>query len=240
MFLNHFPRLFWIALVAGGLAISCAEQPDGTFVMNEETIENFFERDGPKKSANPPSQLNLQIDQPVVLAELPAPGAGISRISGILSSAGVYPASNAGQAPARRGAAFKNSKFGMLGDAGDNGNAWFYADYNPLTGEIIDARAYIYGFMGGVCDLRQKNFGSYGQIGKKDFTIVIDGPCLFPAVSGSTSDFSLFIQGEFETNGSHARLRYIINDTGSFTTIPEHPETDSAIFDFGNGSANIR
>lgn len=216
---------------------ACAEKPDGVIVMNEETIENFFEKD--KESWNPPSHLNLLIDQPVTPATIPPVPPGLSRLYGTLSSYGPYIFENAQAEIKNRGSAFSHSVFGELGPAGNSGNAWLYADFNPATGEVADARAYLYGFMGGVCDMRQKTAASYGLIDKKSFRLNINGPCLFPQVSGSTMDYALLIVGENEpgTSPPTFKLHYIVNDTGKILDIPKNPEQSAQIYDAGNGKA---
>lgn len=216
--------------------VSCAEKPDGIIVMNEETIENFFEKD--KQSWNPPSHLNLLLDQPVTAAQLPPIPQGFVRISGTLNSDGSYAYNGSNASIINRGSSFTESVFGQLGPAGKGGNAWFYADSNPDSGEIADARAYLYGFMGGVCDMRNATSGSYGQIGKDSFTLNINGPCLFPQVQGSTMDYALCINGvAISPNAQNFQLRYIVDDTGTVLEIPSAPRQSAAIFDVGNGRA---
>ncbi|MDE6734288.1 MAG: hypothetical protein K2J64_02335, partial [Desulfovibrio sp.] len=61
------------------LLAACAETPDGTIVLNEETVENFFEG-GALKAWNPPSDLNLVMDQPVTRADIPPVPAGEIRL----------------------------------------------------------------------------------------------------------------------------------------------------------------
>lgn len=134
------------------LVSACAETPDGTIVLNEETVENFFEG-GALKSWAPPSELNLVMDQPVTSAEIPPVTSGMVRLYGTLDSFGPYTTTAVPQATfpgaAQRGSTFKNSVYGMLGPAGSGGNAWFYVDIEQNTGQIGNARAYMYGFNGG-------------------------------------------------------------------------------------------
>lgn len=216
--------------------VSCAEKPDGIIVMNEETIENFFEKD--KLSWNPPAHLNLLIDQPVTEAQLPPVPQGLVRIAGTLSSDGSYTYNGDNTSIRSRGSSFSESVFAQLGPAGKGGNAWFYADFNPDTGEIADARAYLYGFMGGVCDMRDATSGSYGQMDRDSFTLNINGPCLFPEVPGATMDFALLIKGASASmNAQNFQLRYIVDDTGMLLEIPASPRQSAAIFDAGNGRA---
>lgn len=226
-------------LLAASLALllSCAEEPSGIIVMNEETIENFFEKD--KQSWNPPEHLNLLIDQPDAEAKIPPKPKGYVRLNGTLRSDGTYVLQ--GSAIKNRGSSFKNSIFGMLGQSGQGGNAWFYADYNPDTGYIEDARAYLYGFMGGVCDMRQKTGGSYGRIEQNGFYLNISGPCLFPELTGSTMEYALLIQGGADLysvpNGANIQINYIIDNTGEILSVPPKPRSDPAVFDSGKGRA---
>ena len=227
-------RAFLLFLVIF-LPCACAEQPDGTFVMNEETIENVFEKD--KLSWNPPAHLNLLIDQPVAQAELPPVPPHSERIYGTLDSSGAYIFDGAGIR--KRGSSFSDSVFGKLGPAGRAGNAWFYADFNPLTGQITDARAYLYGFMGGVCDMRNKTGANFGEVGPAGFLLNIFGPCLFPQISGATMDYALLIKGERQVSGANFKLRYVIDDSASLENIPENPKKAANIFDSGRGEASI-
>lgn len=228
------PRIFPVCLAAF-LLCACAEQPDGTFVINEETIENVFEKD--KLSWNPPAHLNLLIDQPVAQASLPPIPPNFERIYGTLDSSGAYIFDGAD--PRKRGSSFSDSIFGKLGPAGKAGNAWFYADFNPLTGQIRDARAYLYGFMGGVCDMRKKTGANFGEVGPSGFRINIYGPCLFPQVSGATMDYALLILGERQVSGSNFKLRYIVDNSASLDNIPDDPKKAANIFDVGRGEAAI-
>lgn len=217
--------------------MSCAETPDGWIVMNEETIENFFEKH--KESWAPPMSLNLAHDQEVVSADIPALLPGLVRIEGTLVSAGPYTVPDA--PISHRGGTFTKSVFGMFGAVGKNGNAWFYADVDPASGEIRGGRAYLYGFMDGVCDLREKIGPDYGKImdGKMAFSIA--GYCLFPQISGSAAEYALLVEGEFpgyETSASFP-VKYIVDDNGAIGNIPNDPEKNSAIFDSGTGSAKI-
>lgn len=218
--------------------ISCAERPGGVIVVNEETIENFFEKE--KQSWDPAEHLNLLIDQPVTRAEIPPKPAGMNRLYGVLESGGPYTMSAAMEL-IHRGSTFKNSAFGELGQAGDGGNAWFYMDYNPETGEIADARAYIYGFMGGVCDMRRKTGGSYGRISANDFYLNINGPCLFPQVPGSTMSYALLVQGRgnlaASPSGTVIPVNYVIDNSGKITDIPADPRASQNIYDSGKGRA---
>lgn len=224
----------------------CAETPDGTIVMNEETIENFFER-GPLKAYNPPSNLNLVMDQPVVEADIPPVPPNNIRIYGTLDSVGPYQTSAKAQVSYpganQRGSTFKNSVYGMLGRAGEGGNAWFYADINRETGQIMQGRAYMYGFNGGVCDLRQSADGSWGSISQDNFTISIDGYCYFPAESGSTAAYALLVQGKGNPLATPAPqnmyVNYIVDNNGKFNSIPQDPKKYWEIYDYGTGKANI-
>lgn len=212
---------------------ACAEKPDGIIVMNEETIENFFEKD--KQSWNPPSHLNLLLDQPVAEAALPPLAKGLKQVCGVLASDGAYTINTA--EIKNRGSSFSKSVFGMLGPAGTAGNAWFYADYNPETGAVLNGRAYLYGFMGGVCDMRNVSSGFYGSATNGKFYLNINGPCLFPQVSGSTMDYALFIESNQDVLNSSApfSLRYIVDDTGQIMEIPQNPRSSKAIYDTGSG-----
>lgn len=218
--------------------ISCAERPGGVIVVNEETIENFFEKE--KQSWDPAEHLNLLIDQPVARAEIPAKPAGLNRLYGVLESGGPYTANTAMEL-IHRGSTFKKSVFGELGQAGDGGNAWFYMDYNPATGEIADARAYLYGFMGGVCDMRRKTGGSYGRISENGFYLNINGPCLFPQVPGSTMSYALLVQGgenlAAAPAGADFPVNYVIDNTGGIINIPADPRASQNIYDSGTGKA---
>lgn len=231
---------FVMAVLAAFLTVSCAEKPGGVFVMNEETIENFFEKD--KQSWNPPLHLNLLHDQPVAEAEIPPVPQNRTRLYGTLDSNGPYVFSGANTAIKNRGSSFSDSVFGKLGPAGDGGNAWFYADYNPETGQITDARAYVYGFMGGVCDMRNKTDAVFGQVNQSGFILNINGPCLFPQISGSTAAYGLLIQGKAlgQPAGQNFQLRYVINDSYSVQSVPEFPQNSPDIFDSGNGIAWIK
>ena len=215
----------------------CAEEPDGTIVMNEETIENFFEKD--KKSWDPGMNLNLLTDQPVVEAEIPGVEPGMIRVQGTLKSHGAYVFK--GQSPImNRGGTFSKSVYGMLGPAGDGGNAWFYADFNPANGQIVNARAYMYGVMTGVCDLREAVNQNYGQMTQKQINLNIGGYCLFPQTSGAAMQFAIFIKGNRGNVFTEPfDIEYILEDSSNIFTIPENPQSVNAIFDYGTGRAGI-
>lgn len=227
------------------LLCACAETPGGTIVLNEETVENFFEG-GALKSWDPPSSLNLLMDQPVTKADIPPVPQGMVRLYGTLDSVGPYKTTATPGASfpgaAQRGSTFRNSVYGMLGDAGTDGNAWFYADVDPATRKIVSARAYLYGFNGGVCDLRESVGGWRGEIGADSYTLSIGGYCAFPAESGSTAAYALLIQGQGAPLATPAPasmpIEYIVNNTGKFTSIPQDPRKYWEIYDYGTGVAN--
>lgn len=226
---------------------ACAETPDGTIVLNEETAENFFEG-GALKSWNPPSSLNLLMTQPVTPADIPPLPPGRIRLFGTLESAGPYTTTAVPRASfpgaAQRGSTFRNSVYGMLGEAGSGGNAWFYADIDSATGQIADARAYLYGFDGGVCDMRESVGGSRGEIVADGFTLSIGGYCAFPSESGSTAAYALLIQGRGSPLATPAPenmpVAYIVDNNGKFRTIPKNPRDFWEIYDYGTGIANVR
>lgn len=233
--------LFLLALLAL-CATGCAEKPDGVIVVNEETIENFIEGDRRGlESWNPPTSLNLVHNQPVMDADIPAVPPGQARLIGVLNSNGPYRFAGAAKAGfgVSRGSTFKNSVYGKLGPAGDGGDAWFYADVDPAAKRIVSARAYLYNFMGGVCDLRKESPAGFGSFAAAGFTIYIDGPCLFPQISGSTSEFALLIQGRgdplTENAGTRLPIRYIVADTAQFKEIPANPQGWPNIYDSGTG-----
>lgn len=228
------------------LLCACAETPGGTIVLNEETLENFFEG-GALKSWNPPSQLNLVMNQPVTSADIPPVPAGAVRVFGTLDSAGPYITTGKPMAAFpgadKRGSTFRNSVYGLLGDAGSGGNAWFYADVDTATGQIVDSRAYLYGFNGGVCDLRESVRGSRGQINADSFTLSIGGYCAFPAESGSTAAYALLIQGHGSPlavpTPQTMPVDYLVDDTGTITSIPKDPKNFWDIYDYGTGEAKV-
>lgn len=248
--MNVFYKIF--SLSACGIIFlfmsACAETPDGTIVLNEQTVENFFE-DGnkPLKSWNPPANLNLLMKQPVAAAEIPQVPEGMCRIEGTLDSAGRYKTVATPKADFPnanlRGSTFRNSVFGMVGPAAGKGNAWFYADVNPQTGEIINARAYLYGFNDGVCDMRKPAGGSFGTISSRGFTLSIDGYCAFPDEEGSMFEYALLIEGQGGIltlpQGAKTKLRYIVDNNGKFTSIPARPQNIWQIYDYGDGYATL-
>lgn len=221
---------------------ACSEMPDGTIVMNEETIENFFNPDH-LKSWNPPTNLNLVMDQPVAAAEIPPVPKGQVRLYGTLDSSEKYQPANNREGSRSKGSGFKNSVYGMLGNAGDGGNAWFYADINPVTDRIIKGRAYLYGFNGGVCDMRESSNGSWGRITDSEFILTIDGYCHFPSEEGSNFAFALVIQGDvnpFETpTPKNIHINYIMDNSGKFASVPQNPQDFPEIYDYGAGTANV-
>lgn len=229
------------------LLFCCAAGKDGEIIVNKETIEDFFEKD--QKSWSPPSDLDLAITQKVTPAELPPIPAGEIRVCGTLDSAGPYqteaPKEASFQGSTARGSVFKDSLFGLLGPAGKGGgNAWFYADIDPVTGVASSARAYLYGFNGGVCDMRQNPKISFGLIQPGSFTFTIEGPCLFPQVSGSASDFALLVQAKRNplklAQGGEMPIRYIVDGNGEFDAIPLHPQNWWAVRDYGDGEVFVK
>lgn len=240
-------RKFAASALLALLLCACAETPDGTIVLNEETLENFFEG-GALKSWDPPSDLNLLMDQPVARADIPPVPAGQVRLYGTLDSDGPYTTTATPRADfpgaARRGSTFKNSVYGMVGPAGTGGNAWFYADLDPATGRISTARAYMYGFNGGVCDLRQSIRGSWGEVGPDGFTLSIGGYCAFPSESGTTFAYALLVRGEsnalFTPAPQNMPVSYMVDNTGKYETIPKDPRQYWNIYDYGTGVANVK
>lgn len=234
-----------ILIMLGVMLCACAETRDGTIVVNEETIENFFER-GALKAWDPPSGLNLVMDQPVAAANIPQVPAGEIRVCGVLDSNGPYkttaPAQASFKGARQRGSTFKNSVYGMVGDAANGGNAWFYADINQATGQIVTARAYLYGFNGGVCDLRQRPEGGWGTIRETGFSLRIDGYCYFPSESGTTAAYELLIEGSGNplfNPPQNMHLKYIVDNNGRFASIPADPENYWEIYDYGTGKAHV-
>lgn len=221
---------------------ACSEMPDGTIVMNEETIENFFDPEH-LKSWNPPANLNLMMDQPVAAAEIPHVPAGLVRLYGTLDSSAAYQAGNSKKSQHPIGSSFKNSVYGMLGNAGDGGNAWFYVDINPVTVQIMNGRAYLYGFNGGVCDMRESANGSWGKISDSEFILTIDGYCHFPSEQGSNFAFALVIQGDVNPltipTPKNMYVNYIMDNNGKFNSVPANPQDNPLIYDYGTGKANL-
>lgn len=224
---------------------ACAETKDGTFVMNEETIENFFDDKDGKKSWNPPAQLNLLKTQTVVPADIPPVPRGLIRIDGTMTSAGTYEINSGENYPGAnaRGSTFSKSVFGLLGEAGKGGNAWFYADINPKTREIITARAYLYNFKDGVCDLRQSLAGSFGELSPTGFTLSFAGYCEFPNTPGSMAKYAILIEGAANPltapEGFVIPGRYIMDNSGKIGVIPANPAQNPQIDDYGQVQAWI-
>ena len=234
------------ALLLALFLSACAEEPDGTIVVNERTIENFFEGDREGlQSFSPPLALNLLHDQPVMRANVLPPPPGQVRLRGVLSSAGPYktaaPLPDDFPGAASRGSTFSDSVYGRLGPAGKGGNAWFYADIVPETGAIVSARAYLYNFMDGVCDMRQAPAQGYGSFSPQGFALYIDGPCLFPQQPGSTVEFALIISGPAISpdSGESVPVRYMVTDSATLRQIPANPEANANVYDFGSGKASF-
>ncbi|MDE5832725.1 MAG: hypothetical protein K2H64_07055 [Desulfovibrio sp.] len=245
----NFRLVRWLnILVLTFCAAACAETPGGLIVMNEETIENFIEgdREG-KRSWDPALNLNLLHDQPVIDANIPPVPPGMIRLAGVLNSAGPYdttarlPDNFPGDAS--RGSTFVDSVFGKLGPAGAGGNAWLYVDIIRDTGAIAAARAYLYNFMGGVCDMRQQSPGGFGSFAATRFALYIDGPCLFPWQQGSTIEFALVVEGTGApldaAAGANFPVRYIVADSARFKEIPADPKAWGSIYDYGTGSLKL-
>lgn len=243
--MNRMAKFFTSAMLI--MTGACAMTPDDTFVVNEETIENFFDPHGPQKAWDPGSDLNLLWDQPVARAEFPALGPGETRVYGTLDSVGIYRTTAKLRASypdaSMRGSTFTHSKFGLLGPATPTGgNAWFFADIDA-SGQIVHARAYMYGFENGVCDMRQKAKDTYGKISSNGFILTIDGPCAFQGQFGTTAEYAIVIEGTGDLlsspNGREFSIRYIVDNNGKFRTIPENPEKYREIYDYGYGQARI-
>lgn len=222
---------------------ACAAGKDGEIIVNRETIEDFFEKE--QKSWSPPSDLDLVLSQKVTPATLPRLAPGLVRVTGVLNSVGPYrtesPEKNPVPGSEQRGSVFKHSVFGMLGPAGGAGNAWFYADLDPATGNVADARAYLYGFNGGVCDMRRNARALWNQTGKGSFALSLAGPCLFPDVSGSASEYALLVQTKTDplTAKGQVPLRYIIDSNGEFDAVPVDPQNWWAVQDYGTGEIRV-
>lgn len=237
------PR-YLLLIIVPLLLCACAEGPDGVITVNRETIEDYFE--GEQKSWSPPSDLDLELTQKIEAASLPPLPEGQIRISGVLDSVGPYrtdaPQKNPFPGSEMRGSVFTHSVFGMLGPAGGAGNAWFYADLDPETGNVLAARAYLYGFMGGVCDMRRDAKAFYDLTSPGSFTLSLAGPCLFPEVTGSTSEFALLIQAKINPLKAKPNkrfpVRYIVDSNGDFDAIPQNPANWWAVLDYGGGYAH--
>lgn len=236
------------SFIAAIFLAACAETPDGTIVVNEETIENFIEgdREG-KRSWDPAMNLNLVHDQPVVPASIPPLPPGQIRLAGPLDSVGPYATTaklkDNFPGAASRGSTFSDSVFGKLGPAGNGGNAWLYVDIDPAARTVVAARAYLYNFMDGVCDMRRPSAAGFGSFAPSGFSLYIDGPCLFPSQSGSTSEFALVIQGGgaplASASGAVFPIRYIMTDSAKIKEIPADPKAFADIYDYGSGTLTL-
>lgn len=239
---NFFARVALACLLLTPL--SCAVEPDGSFVIDEQTVEEAW--DTKSLAPQPPlpdaaAGLSLNRNQPVQKASIPPPPPGFTRVYGTLDSVGLYEtkAAGAGDFPGARarGSTFQNSVFGMLGPAANGGTAWFYADINPADGAISGARVYLNGFRDGVCDMRRPVEGGYGFAGKSGFSLRVSGPCYFENQSGTTADYAILVSAAVDPAGRPAGYRftgrYIVDDTGKINRVPANPADVAAVYDYG-------
>lgn len=240
---NLFARVALLSFVA---LAGCAREPDGSFVIDEETIEQAW--DTKSLAVQPPvpdsaAGLSLNKNQPARKADIPPVPPGMTRVYGTLDSAGLYKTKAPAAYPGAdaRGSTFQNSVYGMLGPAARGGTAWYYADV--YEGSVAGVRVYLNGFMNGVCDMRKPVNGGYGTVDKTGLNIRAAGPCYFADESGSTSEYAILISGRGDVfspaNGESLKVNYIIDNTGAINRVPATPRDLPAVYDYGSGVAKI-
>lgn len=108
---------------------------------------------------------------------IPPRKTGTVRVYGYLSSVGPHNEKGNESMSGRRGGGWTQNSMAQFGMGGDK-NAWFFADIDPATNEIVYARAYFSGYFAGsemYAHLGKPYKGSYGKITKKGWEITVQG-----------------------------------------------------------------
>lgn len=162
----HRILLLVFCLLLGG-CVSLMDTNSGARVKNGQT-------DTPNYSLTP------DVSDPGnrKVRDVPARKTGTIRAYGLLNSVGGFYGRDGTECMANSmGASWTHTDFGDFGRGGQN-IAWFFADIEPATGEIVYARAFL---NGGYCtaditgDLRAPQNGSYGKVTKNGWEINLTG-----------------------------------------------------------------
>ena len=91
--------------------------------------------------------------------------------------------------------------------------------------------------------MRKKTQASYGKIDAESFYLNINGPCLFPQVSGSSMDYAILIEGMgniMQTSQAGLAINYVVDDSGTILNIPPNPRSNDNIYDYGQGKVWLK
>lgn len=116
-------------------------------------------------------------------ARIPPLKEGQIRISGPLNSVGKYNYDDGDSFGTMRGCTWTKSRFGVMGeDRKGGGSAWFYADIDENTGQVLSVTAYGNGACGRGYYMAFFDaaplVGSFGDVEKEGFTLRASGPAI--------------------------------------------------------------
>lgn len=184
-------------------------------------------------------------------ARIPPLKQGQMRIFGALNSLGPYSYDAGTAAGAMRGCSWEKSRFAVMGhDSKGGGSAWFYADIDEKSGQILTVTAYGNGICGSA---RHEAFfaasplaGSFGKVEMGGFTLRAAGPGVFSSLTPdgegpATGEVSLVITGGGDlleaANGAKIPVRYYLG--GSQGVVLEDKDPTGVNTDSGRGTVTV-
>lgn len=216
------------------LGLVGAQEIQGATLTSEEKLaEKLYLQASPRKARIPP------------LKE------GRIRISGPLNSLGQYHFDGSDSLGSLRGCSWQKSRFGVMGhDGNGGGSAWFYADIDEKTGQVLSVTAY----GNGVCE-RASHLalfaaaplvGNFGNVEKEGFTLRAQGPRVsnyqYNAEDTlSQGEASIVITGSGDllaaANGAKIPVRYYLGSADG--VVMEDKDPSGTNVDSGKGTASV-
>lgn len=184
-------------------------------------------------------------------ARIPPLMEGEMRISGPLNSLGPYTYDGSDAYGSMRGCSWQKSRFGVMGnDSKGGGSAWFYADMDERTGQVLRLVAYGNGACGRNADVAffasSPLVGSFGEMDKEGFTLRALGPAVsLLAVGGEPElrqwEASIVITGSTDlltaANGAKIPVKFYLG--GDEGVVLEDKDPSGANVDSGRGTATV-
>lgn len=184
-------------------------------------------------------------------ARIPPLKEGQIRISGPLNSLGQYNFDGGDSLASLRGCTWTKSRFGVMGaDSKNGGSAWFYADIDEKSGQVLSVRAYGNGACGRGSGLAffaaAPLVGSFGDVEKGDFTLRATGPAISLNTQGDFEELyewklAIVIAGSGDllaaANGTRIPVKYYLG-TGD-EVVMEDKDPSGANIDSGRGTVTV-
>lgn len=184
-------------------------------------------------------------------ARIPPLKEGQIRISGPLNSVGKYNYDGSDSFGTMRGCTWTKSRFGVMGeDRKGGGSAWFYADIDENTGQVLSVTAYGNGACGRGFYMAFFDaaplVGSFGEVEKKGFTLRASGPAIlnyqYDAKDNlDQEDAPIVIIGTGDllaaANGAKIPVKYWLGSRGD--VIMEDKDHSGTNWDRGTGTATV-